>query len=147
MSTIHEKLGILIKTHRKQKSYSTKELASKLNVSAGFINNLENAKNDAFKLEILIQILKELDIPLNQLFLNTYLDSTLMNSGMENNRIEVPLQQRGLNCSPTIQSHIEQIVDLFIEVSYKFDCDDTAMKKIKTHIIEQLNFIKNLKDL
>jgi ribosome-binding protein aMBF1 (putative translation factor) len=39
-------LGTVIKNHRKYKDLTTQQLTDKLNVSAGFINNMENARND-----------------------------------------------------------------------------------------------------
>lgn len=59
-----KKLGELIKYKRKDCRYSTQELADKLGVSAGLINNIENAKTDTFNLKLLNDLSTALDIDL-----------------------------------------------------------------------------------
>jgi len=56
------KLGNLIRTNRKYNKYSTKELADKLQVSSGLINNIENAKTDSFNLTLLNNLSTTLEI-------------------------------------------------------------------------------------
>ena len=62
MNTILINLGNLIRYSRKDKHFSTQELADKLKVSAGLINNIENAKNDSFNLELLLNLSSILNI-------------------------------------------------------------------------------------
>ena len=62
MNELLIKLGNLIRTNRKYKKYSTKELADKLQVSSGLINNIENAKTDSFNLTLLNNLSTTLEI-------------------------------------------------------------------------------------
>ena len=61
---LSKKLGELIKYKRKNCRYSTQELADKLGVSAGLINNIEHAKTDTFNLKLLNDLSNALDIDL-----------------------------------------------------------------------------------
>lgn len=61
---LSKKLGELIKYKRKDCRYSTQELADKLGVSAGLINNIEHAKTDTFNLKLLNDLSNALDIDL-----------------------------------------------------------------------------------
>ena len=61
------RIGVKIRESRKKKGYSTGDLSDKLNVSVGLINNLENGRNDVFKIKLLTNICKELDIKVEEL--------------------------------------------------------------------------------
>ena len=61
---LNKHLGNLIRTKRKYCGYSTQELADKIGISAGSINNIENAKTDTFNLQLLNDLSNALDIDL-----------------------------------------------------------------------------------
>lgn len=61
---LNKHLGNLIRSKRKYCGYSTQELADKIGISAGSINNIENAKTDTFNLKLLNDISNALDIDL-----------------------------------------------------------------------------------
>lgn len=61
---LNKNLGDLIRYKRKDCGYSTQELADKIGVSAGLINNIENAKTDTFNLQLLNDLSDTLDIDL-----------------------------------------------------------------------------------
>lgn len=61
---LNKHLGNLIRSKRKYCGYSTQELADKIGVSAGSINNIENAKTDTFNLNLLNNLSTALDIDL-----------------------------------------------------------------------------------
>ena len=61
---LNKNLGDLIRYKRKNCGYSTQELADKIGVSAGSINNIENAKTDTFNLKLLKNLSDTLDIDL-----------------------------------------------------------------------------------
>lgn len=67
MDNINILVGNLIREKRKESGFSTKELADKLGVSVGLLNNIENSKNDTFHLELLISISTLLNIDIFQL--------------------------------------------------------------------------------
>jgi len=61
---LNKNLGDLIRYKRKNCGYSTQELADKIGISAGSINNIENAKTDTFNLKLLNDLSNALDIDL-----------------------------------------------------------------------------------
>ena len=61
---LNKHLGNLIRSKRKYCGYSTQELADKIGISAGSINNIENAKTDTFNLKLLNDLSNVLDIDL-----------------------------------------------------------------------------------
>ena len=61
---LKKNLGDLIRYKRMDCGYSTQELADKIGVSAGSINNIENAKTDTFNLKLLNDLSDALDIDL-----------------------------------------------------------------------------------
>ena len=61
---LNKNLGDLIRYKRKNCGYSTQELADKIGVSAGSINNIENAKTDTFNLKLLNDLSNALDTDL-----------------------------------------------------------------------------------
>lgn len=61
---LNKHLGNLIRSKRKYCGYSTQELADKIGISAGSINNIENAKTDTFNLQLLNDLSNSLDIDL-----------------------------------------------------------------------------------
>ena len=63
---LNKHLGNLIRSKRKYCGYSTQELADKIGISAGSINNIENAKTDTFNLQLLNDLSNALDIDLYQ---------------------------------------------------------------------------------
>lgn len=63
---LNKHLGNLIRSKRKYCGYSTQELADKIGISAGSINNIENAKTDTFNLKLLNDLSNALDIDLYQ---------------------------------------------------------------------------------
>ena len=78
---LSKKLGELIKYKRKDCRYSTQELADKLGVSAGLINNIEHAKTDTFNLKLLNNLSTTLDI---DLFLMLSKETTNQNNFLNN---------------------------------------------------------------
>lgn len=62
---LNKVLGDLIRFKRKDCSYSTQQLADKIGVSAGLINNIENAKTDTFNIKLLTSLSDALDIDLS----------------------------------------------------------------------------------
>lgn len=61
---LNKHLGNLIRSKRKYCGYSTQELADKIGISAGSINNIENAKTDTFNLKLLNDLSNTLDTDL-----------------------------------------------------------------------------------
>lgn len=68
---LNKHLGNLIRSKRKYCGYSTQELADKIGISAGSINNIENAKTDTFNLKLLNDLSNALDTDLYLALSNT----------------------------------------------------------------------------
>lgn len=121
------KLGNLIRTNRKYKKYSTKELADKLQVSSGLINNIENAKTDSFNLTLLNNLSTTLEIDIIN-FISLNLNNTNLsfsnfstdNKDIEDKYIVISSQLTNLVFSNKLDDNtIILILDkLLIELNY-----------------------------
>ena len=117
------KLGNLIRTNRKYKKYSTKELADKLQVSSGLINNIENAKTDSFNLALLNNLSTTLEIDIID-FISLNLNNTnplsFNNKDIENKYMLLASQLNNLVFSNKLDDNtIILILDkLLIELNY-----------------------------
>ena len=128
MNELLIKLGNLIRTNRKYNKYSTKELADKLQVSSGLINNIENGKTDSFNLALLNNLSAILEINIID-FISLNLNNT--NSLSFNNKdIE--------NKYMLLTSHLNNLV-----FSNKLD-DNTVIILLDKLLIE-LNYFDSLK--
>ena len=128
MNELLIKLGNLIRTNRKYNKYSTKELADKLQVSSGLINNIENGKTDSFNLALLNNLSAILQINIID-FISLNLNNT--NSLSFNNKdIE--------NKYMLLTSHLNNLV-----FSNKLD-DNTTILLLDKLLIE-LNYFDSLK--
>lgn len=67
MNNISAHVSSTIKRFRKEKNITTEKLADLLTVSVGTVNNIENKRYNTFKLDLLFEIMRILDIPLSQL--------------------------------------------------------------------------------
>ncbi|EPC8419166.1 helix-turn-helix domain-containing protein [Bacillus paranthracis] len=57
-----QNLGQTIRNLRKQKNITLNDFAEKLNISAGYLSNLETAKTDTISLQLLVKLNEELDL-------------------------------------------------------------------------------------
>lgn len=125
-------LGNLIRLNRKYKKYSTKELADRLKISSGLVNNIENAKTDTFNLNLLNDLSMVLEIDIM-----SFISSSLNNSN-------------SLSCYTSINNR--DIADKYMIVtsqlnhllfSKKLD-NDTVILLLDKLLIE-LNYFDSLK--
>lgn len=148
MSTIYKEIGEKIKKYRKAKHYSTAELAERLNVSAGFINNLENGRNDVFKIELLNNIMKELDIPLEELFQLQPINLRWLSIDTKQNNL---LLHKLENDSPQeidlINKYLNLIIRSFLATIEEYGCVLEAIEEISKSTTTHLEVIRNLKKL
>ncbi|MCX7709442.1 MAG: helix-turn-helix domain-containing protein [Clostridia bacterium] len=61
------KVGEIIKAKREEKKYSLIDFAAKVGISPGYLSQLENGKKANPKLEIVLTIIRELDIDIDML--------------------------------------------------------------------------------
>lgn len=127
MNELLIKLGNLIRTNRKYNKYSTKELADKLQVSSGLINNIENGKTDSFNLTLLNNLSTTLEIDIIN-FISLNLNNTNLsfsnfstdNKDIEDKYIVISSQLTNLVFSNKLDDNtIILILDkLLIELNY-----------------------------
>ena len=128
MNELLIKLGNLIRTNRKYKKYSTKELADKLQVSSGLINNIENAKTDSFNLALLNNLSTTLEIDIID-FISLNLNNTNPLS-FNNKDIE--------NKYMLLASQLNNLV-------FSNKLDDNTIILILDKLLIELNFFDSLK--
>lgn len=61
------KVGEIIKAKREEKGYNLAEFAKKIDISAGYLSQIENGKKTNPKLDIILRIIHELDIDIEML--------------------------------------------------------------------------------
>ena len=144
MPNIYLELGKNIRKYRKKKELSTPELAKRLNISTGLVNNIENGRHDVFKLELLLNLMKELDVSLGELLQFEGIDVRSINLHQQLKKIlsnEVSTSNTKIDY---LNSNLNQVLTSYLAALSKFDYDDSAIDYITKHIVEQLNFIKNI---
>ena len=72
MNTFNQELGNLIKAGRLKKNISTYDLAKELKISGSKLNNIENATNDCFQTQLLIDISTNLEINIFDFIFKTF---------------------------------------------------------------------------
>lgn len=143
MDKIYIKLGNIIRHYRKSKNYSTAEIAEKLNISAGLINNLENGRNDVFKLELLSDFFTELNIPIEELF--ELIPTNLKLIYFENKHLHIQKNNWESNENiELIKYNLDFIIKYYINTVYEYNCNKDAVENITKNIIINLETIKNL---
>jgi len=139
MGNTHESLGIKIKKFRKNKNLSTAELANRLNVSAGLINNIENARNDVFNLQLLNKLMDELDISINDLFdIKTY---SIEEINLDLNKVRINQHNSNINID-AIQNCSNEILQEFLNTISQLSCSTEGIESITNHLKSELQFIK-----
>jgi len=136
-------LGKLIKKYRNNKGYSTQLLAEKLDISAGLLNNIENARTDSFNLKLLNMIIKELDMPLEEL--DIFEDIPTPTSTVNTDYIELKLPLTSKIESEDIKIYIKNLVDCYLNIADSCNFNESQLAIINSHLLEELNFIKKLK--
>lgn len=144
MATATENLGNIIRSYRKLKNYSTQELAQSLDVSTGFLNNLEHGRNDVFKLDLLMRIIERLDIPLHKLLESDHIEIKGVNLKPSHAKLELILSN-DTNSSEKLEESIRAILSTYLDALKAFDYDDNSIETISSHIINLLTLIKNIK--
>lgn len=131
MDDLVKKVGKLIKEKRLEKGYSTQELAEKLGVSAGLINNIENAKTDTFNISLMNGLCEILSI--SRLSMLVSEPSELKNILGSANDIPISLMQ-----------HINSIVDEYIKAGIKLNFNKNKLEVISKKVVSEIRFISDL---
>lgn len=147
MAKIYEKLGNTVRKYRKANHYSTFDLADKLNISSGLVNNLENAKNDVFKLELLINLINELHIPVEELL---QLDEINIRQIHIKNNETLFIQKTENESEETIEfinHHLNLILKSFLYTALEYSPNKEVIESISSDITTHLKTIRNLKQI
>lgn len=144
MDEVYKQFGKIVRKYRKQKNYSTQKLAEILNVSTGLINNIENGKNDVFKLDLFVSLIKELEIPSEDL--GSLFNSKLKFSFTQSNPQEIILQIKTTSNSSQnlIRESISKIINLYFKVLEEYNYDKRLIELLSNSISQQLETILHL---
>lgn len=134
------KLGQTVKKYRKTKKLSTQELANKLGVSVGFINHMENGINDTFKLKLLKELIKTLDIPFDEI---VGVSSPIVTTS-QSKEIVISIPTKVLEINSTSTKNLLETINTYIEVISLADSNEELINIINSHINSYLNTIKKL---
>lgn len=145
MQNLYKKFGFTIKKYRKDKNISSKELASNIAVSVGLISNIENAKNDVFKLELLFKLLNELDIPFTELLSYVNSEDTDITFLEDKCKIEVSLFKNAHYNNEILKTNITLVLNTYLDTIAEFQNIGKATEFLTAHIVEELNSLKKLK--
>lgn len=126
-------LGLLIKKKRKELGYSTKDLANALNVSTGFLNNIENANTDTFN----INLMKKFDNILN-LNIPNYINKEYLNNN------ETALYSIGL--SPSNNKKLMNLLSLITNLYFSNNFSDETIANLIDKLSYEINYTIKLKD-
>jgi transcriptional regulator with XRE-family HTH domain len=145
MSNIYERFGSIIRKYRKIQKYSTQEVATTLNISTGLVSNIENAKNDVFKLELLGNFIKLLNIPTDDLFeiFPATVESIKVDS--KTNEIIIHMSHYFNANTHLLINSFERILNSLIDISKEFENEAVVYEVLIPHIINQLETLRLIK--
>jgi transcriptional regulator with XRE-family HTH domain len=146
MYTLQEKLGLLVKRQRKMKGLSTHDLAKKLGVSSGLINNIENSKNDVFKLDLLVDLVKELNINLDDIFVES-IKINVLNPVREQNTIEITISNEMNKDIEVINKYISTLLTILLESTLKFEDTEEYLHVLSSHIYDDIKTFDKIQSL
>jgi len=139
MESYNVNLGKLIKEKRLQNKISTQELARSLDVSVGFINNIENAKTDIFNINLIYRLCKILDMsPLN------FLPESNINMDFDNiydgKYINYPETNKEL-----IMKNVTAITAAYLESIKNYNYDVEFIDKFTKKLLSEINYVNGFK--
>lgn len=143
MALFTEDVGKKVRKHRKAKDYSTAELAERIGVSPGLINNIENANNDVFRLELLINLTNELGISLHDLLDLKPISIHQINIRKDEIAVSIDVFDTDYkDRSARIQHYLQLILRSYIDTISECGCNDEKLENVSIHILQELEFIR-----
>lgn len=131
MNDLAIRAGKIIREYRKAKGYSTNILAKELNVSVGFLNNVETGKSDSFNLTLLNNLCTTLDIPILQLITDNY-DSINLTTTYINEQ------------NKDLRNYFEPIFLSFSNLAFKLNYNHENLNIIIEKLLLELNYVENI---
>lgn len=123
------RIGKLVKEKRLEKGYSTQELADRLNISAGLVNNIENGKTDTFNLALMERLSSTLNIEIISLLDTNAKDfSRLLNLSS----YDVP---------ENLSKQINILTEEYIKTAIKLNFNNKKLALMLNKLLSEINFI------
>lgn len=138
MHEIDITIGNIIRTKRKEKNLTTAELAKILNVSPGFINNLENGKTKLLDYEFINNLSSELDISLISFLTSIFNNLSTENSFILNKEV---LANNDGQPSDIVDLNLNKIKEYFIECISSNNYDEQFIENLTSKLIYELKFL------
>jgi transcriptional regulator with XRE-family HTH domain len=147
MSELTKSLGETIKKYRKLRGYSTQAFSKKFDISCGLINNIEHDKSDFFKIDLLMNIIKELDIPLNEI--KTLADQSIneISPNSIESEINNVLVEDDFEEVDYLNTYAESIIQSFFNAIHHYEDKQEASVIISSIILKTLESLQNLKEI
>jgi transcriptional regulator with XRE-family HTH domain len=148
MEAYSKRLSKTIRKYRKYKNYSTRGLPDKLGVSVGFINHLENGRNDSFKIDLLLKIVQELSIPLSEISPNKELDLRLLVvSAAGSSRLVFDINDGIIKETENLLPDVKDLIAEILELITSYNQNTKAANIIINHLLSEVRLWKDIKDI
>lgn len=134
-------LAIKVKERRKTYGYTTADLAHLLDVSAGLINNIENTKNDVFKLQLLNNMINLLNIAPDEIL---EINKSNLNLLIKDSILTINLDIRNItdNNKHELISTIAPVLELYVEIAASYQGNKKILKQVNNCVLQQLSLFK-----
>lgn len=133
MKDIIIRIGKLVKEKRIEKGYSTQELAEKLEVSSGLVNNIENGKTDTFNIELMEKLSSVLDMEILPLLVNKSDDVRKMLSITK----DIP---------ENLSGQINKVIEAYIKAAIELNFNDRKLEALLNKLLYEIEFMINTKN-
>lgn len=144
MDTLQIEFGNMVRKYRKEKGYSTQKLAELLGVSVGLVNNIENGKSDVFKLEVLSQLFKILQIPSKDTLEILFYEQILDDLGYISNSQKDLFKNLPYDYQVIITRNFNEILKSYTLIFEKYKHNNDFINFINTFITQYSCFISSL---
>lgn len=138
MHEIDITIGNIIRSKRKEKNITTAELAKTLNVSPGFINNLENGKTRLLDYEFISKLSNELEISLIPFLTSIFNNLSTKDSFILNKELLTSDNGQALDI---IDTNLNKIRSYFIECISSNNYDEKFIENLTSKLIYELKFL------
>ena len=131
-------IGNIIRNKRKEKNITTAELAKILDVSPGFINNLENGKTKLLDYEFINKLSQELDISIIPLLTSIFNNVSIENSDALTKEFLILNNNEPTNI---VEVNIDKIKNYYIECISSNNYDEKFIEDLTNKLIYELKFL------
>ena len=138
MKDIDNIIGNIIRNKRKEKNITTAELAKTLNVSPGFINNLENGKTRLLDYEFISKLSNELEISLMPFLTSIFNNLSTKDCFILNKELLTSDSGQALDI---VDTNLNKIRSYFIECISSNNYDEKFIEDLTSKLIYELKFL------